>query len=110
MTKTGCWTTLYVLMAVSGWLVWRKAWTVIGPPLAWFWGQLVLNAAWSFVFFGFQQPGWAFGEIVLLWLSIAATVWAFWSVSGLAALLLAPYLGWVSFAACLNFTIWRMNQ
>ena len=76
----------------------------------WFWVQLILNTIWSFIFFGLEQPGWAFAEIILLWLSIAATVWTFWKCSRVAALLLTPYLGWVSFATYLNFTIWRLNQ
>ena len=104
------WTTLYVMMGVAAWLVWRKVGTPYGRVFLWFWIQLILNALWSFIFFGLEQPGWASAEIILLWLSIAATLWMFRKCSALAALLLTPYLGWVSFAACLNLTIWRLNQ
>jgi tryptophan-rich sensory protein len=97
------------MMGVAGWLVWKK---VESPPrqvYGWFWLQLALNTIWSLIFFGLEQPGWAFAEIVLLWLAIAATFTAFLKRSGVAALLLIPYLGWVSFAAYLNFTIWQLN-
>jgi TspO/MBR family len=67
------------------------------------------DTLWSFLFFGLEKPGLAFAEILLLWLSIAATIAAFRKWSGAAALLLAPYLAWVSFAAFLNFTIWQLN-
>ena len=68
-----------------------------------------LDAAWSALFFGWRSPGLAFAEIVLLWLAILATVLAFSRVSTWAAALLVPYLAWVSFAAVLNGTIWRLN-
>ena len=103
------WSTLYVMMSVAAWLVWKEVGTLRGRGFLWFWIQLILNASWSFIFFGLKQPGWAFAEIVLLWLSIAATLWMFRRYSSLAALLLAPYLGWVTFAAYLNFAIWRLN-
>lgn len=104
------WTTLYVLMGVSAWLVWKPAgFRAAAAPLAIFAGQLGLNCAWSFIFFGAHQPGWAFGEIVLLWLAIVATMVAFARRSRLACWLLSPYLAWVSFASVLNFAIWRLN-
>ena len=102
------WTSLYAMMAVAGWLVWkREGW---GTASLCFAVQLVLNLAWSFIFFGAHQTGLAFLEIILLWLAIAATIISFWSVSKTAAALLIPYLLWVSFAAILNFTIWRLNS
>lgn len=105
------WTALYTMMAVAAWLVWRHGgFTAQRRPLAWFLAQLGLNAAWTPLFFGLKQPGWAFVEIVLLWLAIAMTLWSFRSVNRLAAWLLAPYLAWVSFAATLNFTLWRLNS
>jgi translocator protein len=101
------WTVLYGMMAVSVWLVWRKAgWNMAVTIFA---IQLALNLAWSFIFFGFHQPGLAFLEIVMLWLAIAATVLMFFQVSPVAASLLIPYLLWVSYAAALNFAIWRLN-
>ena len=104
------WTTLYILMGIAGWLVWRQSRSLQSRALFWFWIQLALNTVWSFVFFGLERPGLAFAEIVVLWLAIVATVVAFRQWSGTAALLLVPYLGWVSFAAFLNFTIWRLNR
>ena len=105
------WTTLYIMMAVAAWLVWRKngladAWM----PLLLFAVQLLLNTAWSALFFGMRNPGIALADIVLLWIAILATVIAFGRVSSLAASLLVPYLAWVSFATALNWSIWRMNQ
>lgn len=102
------WTLLYAMMAVAGWLVWKR--TGWGTAITCFAVQLALNLAWSFIFFGAHQTGLAFLEIVLLWLAIVATIISFWSVSKNAAGLLIPYLLWVSFAATLNFTIWRMNS
>jgi len=104
------WTTLYVMMAVAAWLVWKPAGVKAATlPLTLFAVQLLLNIAWSWIFFGAHQPGWAFGEIVLLWLAIVATTVAFFRSSTLAGGLLVPYLAWVSFASALNFAIWRLN-
>ena len=72
--------------------------------------QLALNAAWTWLFFGLERPGLALAEIVALWLAILATLVAFWTVRPLAALLLAPYLVWVTFAAALNAALWRLNR
>lgn len=104
------WSTLYVLMAVSAWLVWRRGgFAAQRRPLSLFLVQLALNAAWSPLFFGLKQPGVAFVGIVLLWLAILATILAFRRVHPTAAWLLVPYLAWVSFAAFLNGTLWRLN-
>lgn len=104
------WTTLYLLMAVAAWLVWRRGgFAAQRRPLTIFLVQLVLNAAWSFLFFGLRNPGLALAEIVVLWAAIVATLLAFRRVSTVAALLLVPYLLWVTFATALNFEIWRLN-
>lgn len=104
------WTTLYLAMAVAAWLVWRQAgWTASKLPLILFGVQLALNTLWSCLFFGLESPGLAFAEILLLWTAIAATMVAFWYRSKPAAVLFVPYLAWVTFAAFLNFTIWRLN-
>lgn len=104
------WSALYAMMAVAAWLVWRRGGFVAQRrPLALFLTQLVLNAAWTPLFFGLHQPGAAFAEILLLWMAIAATLAAFRPVSYAAAWLLAPYLAWVSFAAVLNGVLWRLN-
>ncbi len=105
------WTALYTMMAVAAWLVWRSGgFAAQRRPLALFLVQLALNAAWTPLFFGLHWPGVAFAEILFLWLAIGATLLAFRPVSGVAAWLLAPYLAWVSFAAALNFTLWRLNS
>lgn len=71
--------------------------------------QLVLNLAWTGVFFGLRMPGAAFAEIVLLWLFILATTAAFWPLSRAAAWLMVPYVAWVTYAATLNYGIWRLS-
>jgi tryptophan-rich sensory protein len=104
------WFVLYIMIAVSGWLVWRKAGLAgAAAPLAIYVVQLLLNAGWSALFFGMRRPDLAFAEIIALWLSIAATIVAFESVDHFAALLLVPYFVWVSFASVLNFALWRLN-
>jgi len=105
------WTVLYLMMAIAGWFAWRAG---PPPPAAAVWTpyftQLALNTAWSGIFFYLHAPGWAFAEIILLWLAIAATIAAFARRSKVAAWLLVPYLAWVSFAALLNFSLWRLNS
>jgi tryptophan-rich sensory protein len=105
------WITLYILMGVSLYLVWRKGWHRKGvrTGLLLFGIQLVLNAAWSIIFFGLQNPLLAFVEIIVLWLAIVLTIHQFWRIKKPAAYLLIPYILWVSFAAALNFFIWRLN-
>ncbi|MFN0069451.1 MAG: TspO/MBR family protein [Limisphaerales bacterium] len=104
------WTALYTMMGVAAWLVWRRGgWGVQAVPLGLFLVQLALNAAWSGLFFGLRRPGLAFGEMIMLWAAILATAAAFRPVSATACWLLVPYLAWVSFAAALNFTLWRLN-
>ena len=104
------WTVLYVMIAVSGWLVWREvgfAGAVL--PLAVYALQLLLNAAWTPLFFGLHRPDFALVDIVLVWLAIVATIVLFLPIHLAAALLLIPYLAWVTFATALNFAIWRLN-
>jgi len=103
------WSILYVLMGIAVWLVWRRSGPGVTVAVALFSGQLALNVAWSALFFGLRSPGAAFAEIVALWLLILATLIAFWRVTPSAAYLLIPYQAWVTFAAALNFAIWRMN-
>lgn len=105
------WTTLYFLMALSAWLVWRQGgWLASRFSLGLFGLQLTLNVGWSAIFFGMRSPGLAFGEMLILLLAIAATTVSFWARSAIAALLFMPYLAWTSFAALLNLAIWRMNS
>ena len=104
------WSALYTMMAVAAWLVWKRGgFAAQRRPLALFLAQLVLNAAWTPLFFGMQRPDVAFAEIILLWLAIATTLLAFRTVSRAATWLLVPYLAWVSFAAVLNGALWRLN-
>lgn len=105
------WSALYCGMAVAAWLVWRQG-GLAGArlPLALFGVQLFLNVLWSCLFFGLQNPGLAFAEVLLLWASIAATMVVFWLRSTVAGILFVPYLAWVSFASVLNFVIWRLNS
>jgi translocator protein len=102
------WTALYVLIGLAAWLVWRSA--GIHPWAHGLWlVQLVLNGAWTPLFFGLQQPAVALVGIAALWLAIVATIVAFWRIRPLAGAILLPYLAWVSFATALNVEIWRLN-
>lgn len=101
------WTVLYAMIAVAGWLVWRRvgADRVLVPYVA----QLVLNAAWTPIFFGAGRYGWALVDIVAMWLAIGVTVHSFRRVHPTAAWLLVPYWLWVTFATALNAAIVVMN-
>lgn len=110
------WTVLYVLMGVAAWLVWRDRSALarrransrrVGLLL--FVLQLALNGLWTWLFFRWRQGLWAFAEIALLWLAIAGVIGCFARVRPLAAWLLAPYLGWVTFAIALTWEIWQRN-
>ena len=101
------WTLLYVMIAFAGWLAWRAGAT--RRELTLFGVQLVLNAAWTPLFFGLGWFWVAFAEILVLWLAIVAVIVAFAKRSKAAGLLLVPYLGWVSFAAALNLSIAVLN-
>jgi tryptophan-rich sensory protein len=104
------WTFLYILMALAAWLVWRvDGFRPARTALTLFLLQLALNALWSWLFFGWHRGALAFGDILLLWVLIAATLVAFWRTRPLAGALLVPYLLWVSFAAALNYSVWRLN-
>lgn len=105
------WTALYLMMGIALWLVWKKDGVKSGrrTALILFAIQLLLNFAWSFIFFYAHQPGWAFAEILLMWVSIMLTIIWFGKVSPAAAWLLVPYIWWVSFASLLNFYIWKLN-
>jgi tryptophan-rich sensory protein len=105
------WTTFYILMGLSLYLVWKKGFKgkAKKQALYLFAAQLILNALWSFLFFGLQSPLYGFVGIVPLWLFILLTIWKFWKIDRNAALLLLPYIAWVSFAAALNFAVWMLN-
>lgn len=104
------WSALYLMMTVAAWLVWReRGWHGARGALTLFLAQLAANALWSWLFFAWRKGAWASAEIVVLWTLILGTLVSFWRIRPLAGLLLLPYLAWVSFAAVLCFTIWRLN-
>ena len=104
------WTTLYALMAVSAWLVWRvRGFAGARSALLLFIVQLAANALWSWLFFAWHRGALAFVEVLVLLGLIVATVVAFHRNSRLAAALLYPYLAWVTFASVLTFAVWRLN-
>ena len=102
------WTTLYLLMGVAAWLVWRSS-GPRKPALFLFGAQLAANALWSWLFFAWHRGALAAVEVLVLLALIVATVAAFWRVSRLAALLLVPYLCWVTFASVLTWAVWLRN-
>ncbi|MDB5644020.1 MAG: TspO protein [Hyphomicrobiales bacterium] len=103
------WTTLYVLMAYAFYRVLRTDYTDRTLPVAAFLLQIALNAGWSVAFFGGRSPLAGLLVIVPLWLTILWTCVLFWKRDKLAGALFIPYLAWVSFAAALNFEVWRLN-
>ncbi|MCU0303913.1 MAG: tryptophan-rich sensory protein [Thermoanaerobaculales bacterium] len=106
------WTVLYLMMGVAAYLVWRRGLDTEGVRIALtaFVVQLALNGLWSVLFFGLRSPGLALVEIVVLWITIAGTTALFHRVVPAAAVLLLPYLAWVSFAALLNASLWWLNR
>lgn len=128
------WTVLYMVMGVALYLAWnknfkvnlpesgkiRKPWNKLSEKLymgEWrdanvvliFAAQLILNISWSAIFFGLRQPGWAFFELLALWVAAAYTIVNFYRVSKPAGLVLIPYIIWLTFAGYLNYSIWMMN-
>jgi tryptophan-rich sensory protein len=105
------WTLIYALITVSGITAWRAAPT--SAAAEWVIGLFALNGflniSWSLIFFRLQRPDWAFAEVIVLWLSIAAMIIYCGRFSKSAAALLVPYLGWVSFAAALNWAVVELN-
>lgn len=102
------WSALYALMGVAAWLVWRSPGSK-GVALGLFSAQLAANALWSWLFFGWHRGALAAGEVLVLLALIVGTLVAFWRSSRVAALLLVPYLLWVSFASVLTWVVWRSN-
>lgn len=101
------WGVLYFLMGLSAWGVWRKrGWSL---EIQFWLVQLGLNAVWTPIFFGLREPGWAFADILTLVLAITATMVVFARAALWSACLLLPYLGWVAFAATLNYALWQSN-
>ena len=105
------WTLLFTLMGLALFLLWRRGIGRRNVKLAFgvFAAQMAINVTWTPVFFGLQEPGWGLAIIGVLWAAIVATIYAFDRVDRRAAALLVPYLAWVTFAAVLNFEIWRLS-
>lgn len=104
------WTVLYAFMDIAAWLVWRTG--GFGPArtaLILYLSQLGINALWTWLFFGWRLGAASFLDILLLWALLAAALAAFWRIKPLAGALLVPYLLWVTYAAALNYAIWRLN-
>lgn len=105
------WTTLYILMGIAAWLVWReRGWTGARGALSLFLVQLAANALWTWLFFAWRRGGLALAEIILLAALIVATMLAFARVRRTAAVLLVPYLLWVLFATALTAAVWQRNR
>jgi len=105
------WITLYLLMGISVFLIWRMGFSSsqVRLALSAFLIQLILNGLWSFLFFGLKSPFLGLVDLILLWIFIMITMITFAKLSQLAAFLLVPYIAWVTFALLLNFSIWQMN-
>lgn len=109
------WTILFALMGIASFLIWQKRTDAAMRPsankaLAIFGIQLVLNILWSFIFFGMHNPGWAFVDIIALWIALLVTIVSFSKISKWAGYLLIPYIVWVSFAGVLNYSIWDLSR
>ncbi len=104
------WSTLYFLMGVAAWLIWRKhGFRQARTALSLFLAQLAVNALWSWLFFVWHLGAVSFGEVLLLWILILCTVAAFWRSCPAAGALLLPYFAWVTFAAALTYQLWQLN-
>lgn len=103
------WSVLYLLMALAMWKVWLTGFYVRIGALIWWVLQLVLNAAWSWLFFGLHRPGWSLLEMAFLIGVVVLCIKAFSGISRAAAVLMVPYLLWLLFAWILNYAIWSMN-
>lgn len=101
------WTILYLMIAIAGWLAWRAG--GVGPAIIIWTVGLALNALWSYLMFGRHDITLALVDVAALWIATAAFIAATWHLAPTAAYLFIPYLLWVSFAAALNFEVWRLN-
>ena len=106
------WTVLYILMAISVFLIWQKGLSTNGVllPFILFWVQLIVNVFWSVIFFGMKSKGGGVITIIVLWLLILATMITSFRVSGWAGALLIPYIIWVTIASYLNIGVWQLNK
>ena len=102
------WTILYIMIAISGWMVWERAgWSAAIAV----WGlQLVMNAAWSWLFFGRRRMDLAMIDVSLLFAAVVGYIVLAWPISQTAAYLFMPYALWVATAATLNYSVWQLNR
>lgn len=105
------WTVLYIMMGIAFYIIWKKPWqgNEKRTAITVYFIQLLLNFAWSAIFFYFHRKGWALAEISVLWIMIVITIRVFGKISRTAAWLLIPYIIWVSFACLLTYAIWQLN-
>jgi tryptophan-rich sensory protein len=104
------WTVLYLMMAIAAWMIWRRGgFAANRVALSLFVAQLAFNALWTWMFFAWQLGALAFVEVLLLWALIATVIVVFYRKRALAAVLLVPYLMWVSFASALTYSLWQLN-
>ena len=105
------WTLLYTAMSIAAWRIWlRRDQPGARPVLRLFFVSLGLNALWSVLFFGLHRPGWALGEVLLLWVCLVTLLVRFRRLDEIAGWLWAPYVAWVSFATALNAAIVWLNR
>lgn len=103
------WTTLYIMMAIAGWRIWARRQVIDNKIVPLFAVQTLVNWAWSFFFFKYHMLGFSFGWLLLLVALVAWLICLLWKNDRIAAYLLIPYLGWISFASYLNGMIWHLN-
>lgn len=104
------WTTLFLLMGISVYLIWTSGKKNIKDALLLFWIHLFFNTSWSIMFFGLRSPFLGLLNILILWILIVVVVYKFWKINKWSGILLLPYLAWVSFATILNYNIWLLNR
>jgi translocator protein len=106
------WITLYLLMGIAVFLIWREGFSHPGVTTAFtvFWVQLAVNILWSFIFFGRKSLFGGLAAIIILWVLILATIVLFFGISAVAGILLIPYIIWVSIATNLNLQLWKLNR
>ena len=103
------WAVLYVLMAVSAWMVWETMRSLAKTALSWWGLQLLLSVVWSWLFFGLHRVGWSLGVMGLWLLAVLITIKAFRSIRLEASSLMMPLAAWLLFALALNFIQWQLN-
>jgi benzodiazapine receptor len=109
MAMASVWAVLYVLMAVSAWMVWDAMRSLASVALAWWGLQLLLSICWSFMFFGLQRPGWALAVMSLWLLVVLMVIKTFRPIKLESSSLMMPLAAWLLFCWLLNFSQWRLN-